>query len=103
MENKNYKKLDETDIKIFTRIMDRNRKDMWRELLNALVPVLWLVTCSINIVICVKKDDDILFYVWHLLALLWICFLSYYLHNAYGYYKDMRAAKKILGVKTGLQ
>lgn len=102
MEDSDYKKLDQTDIQIFTRIMNRNRKEMWHELGNAGITALWLITCSLNIVISVRHDDEAMFYVWHAIAVIWAVFFIIYLREAYIHYKDMRSAKKALNPKTEL-
>lgn len=102
MEDTDYKKLDQTDIQIFTRIMNRNRKEMWHELGNAAIPALWLITCVLNILLSIRHDDEVSFYVWHAIAVVWVVFLIIYLHEAYVHYKDMRSAKKVLNAKTKL-
>lgn len=102
MEDTDYKKLDQTDIQIFTRIMNRHRKEMWHKLGNAGITVLWLITCSLNIVISVRHDNEAMFYVWHVIAVIWAVFFIIYLREAYTHYKDMRSAKKMLGQKTEL-
>lgn len=82
--------------------MNRNRKEMWHELGNAAIPALWLITCVLNILLSIRHDDEVSFYVWHAIAVVWVVFLIIYLHDAYVHYKDMRSAKKVLKAKTEL-
>ena len=82
--------------------MNRHRKEMWNKLGSAGISVIWLITCTLSILNSIRHNNEMLFYVWHAIALFWVVFLIIYLREAYLNYRDMSSAKKVLNAKTKL-